>query len=262
LGRADRLLLSAALVAMLGLTALACEDALEGNLPPEIVSGVSMTTGTVRTGETMELRVLEARDPDGDQIAFQWEAERGTIEPAGPTMESLAKYTAPPEPGEDTIIVVASDGRGGKATVYVMVMVVSETEPTSTPAPTPFAEITSPSDGARVYHETRVSGDFRNLSQDQDIWVMVQPHLSPQFHPQENAVKTADGQWFADAYFGEQPSSNVGERFELIIVAATQETSQAFLDYLAEAKETGSFPGLAFLPEGATILDQITVERQ
>lgn len=159
-------------------------------------------------------------------------------------------------------MVVASDGRGGEASYQVMVMVLSETEPTSIPVPTPFAEITSPSSGALVGFETRVSGDFRNLSQGQDIWVIVQPHLSPQFHPQGRAVKTAEGQWSGVAYFGEQPASNVGEEFELIIVAATQNMSQAFVDYLAEAEKTGSFPGLAFLPEEATILDQITVQRR
>jgi hypothetical protein len=92
--------------------------------------------------------------------------------------------------------------------------------------------------------------------------LIVQPHLAPTFHPQNAPAIASDGEWSAIVYFGESPSRNIGERFELIAISANEEGSRAIAAYLEQAAEDGSFPGLAFLPEGTELQDQITVTRE
>ena len=266
----------------------ACEDG-GGNRPPKIVSGISAPRPIVVPGERIQLRVISATDPDGDTITYTWKANRGTVEPSGPSAASAATYTAPSELGDDKVTVTVSDGKGGTATdaIKFTVVVGGETPSpvaTGTPTPTPAAvpsqstampsqrtatptvvpsvEITEPVDGGTVEYITNVRGTFANVPADRDIWVVVQPHLAPQFHPQPRAIiDRPKGEWWATAYFGASPSTNIGEKFDVIVVLADADGSQAFKDYLSQVEQTGSKKGLAFLPDGVESYDHITVTR-
>lgn len=262
--------LSAALVslalAVLSVVVGACGGNGEGvNLPPIIVSGISLPTGTVEAGERISLQVIRITDPDGDPVTYTWSARFGTVDPVGPTQAPTTEYTAPEFAGDESVTVIVSDGRGGVTTdaiEFQIVVAAAENTPTP-PGPTPTVEITNPTDGGEVVHSTQVRGTSSNISPDQDIWLVVQPHLAPQFHPQPGPVAQGqDGEWIGTAFFGESPSRNIGEGFELIVVLATREASQAFREYLDQSSRTGSFPGLAFLLDGTEIEDQITVTRR
>jgi hypothetical protein len=121
-------------------------------------------------------------------------------------------------------------------------------------------EITEPLDGETVEHITQVRGTFADVPADRNIWVVVQPHLAPQFHPQPKAIMNRPkSEWWATAYFGESSSTSIGEQFEVIVVLADAEGSQAFEDYLRQAEQAGSYKGLAFLPDGVESYDQMIV---
>ncbi len=258
----------------------ACEEE-GGNRPPKIVSGISVPTGTVRAGERIQLRVISATDPDGDALTYTWEALKGRVEPSGPSADPVTIYTAPLVAQQDSVTVTVSDGKGGTSTDTIGFTVVvavgtpspspvgPRPSPTGTPSPgtaTPTVpasvEITEPADGGTVEHKTQVGGTVADLALGRDIWVFVQPHLAPQFHPQPKAITNREkGEWWATAYFGTSPSTNIGEQFEVIVTVADRGGSQAIEDYLRQAEQTGSWPGLAFLPDGVEMYDQITVTR-
>lgn len=143
-------------------------------------------------------------------------------------------------------------------------------QPTSVPTPTSVPEpvvasvtITSPIDGASVAHTELVTGTHSNAPPDHQLWLIVQPHLAPRYHPQlAPLVQRQDGVWSGFAYFGEDPSTNAGEQFQLIVVLATRAASEEFQRYLDQSETVESFEGLPFLPEeGMEMVDQITVTR-
>ena len=62
-----------------------------------------------------------ASDPDGDELIFEWSADRGNISGEG----AVVTWTAPPQSGEVTIIVTVSDGRGGTANESIVFVVAT-----------------------------------------------------------------------------------------------------------------------------------------
>jgi len=113
----------------------------EENRPPVIVLGVQLPTGVVEAGQTVTLRVGSVNDPDNDAVVYIWKANVGTIEDPGPQGDPTVRYTAPSTPGEDTVTVIISDGKGGITSDSVRFNVVvaqpPPSPPPSTPIPTP-----------------------------------------------------------------------------------------------------------------------------
>ncbi len=62
-----------------------------------------------------------ATDPDGDAVTYRWTAPAGTF--SAPTAQNTT-WTAPNQPGNQTLTVTATDARGGTATASVTIQVV------------------------------------------------------------------------------------------------------------------------------------------
>jgi len=78
-----------------------------------------------------------------------------------------------------------------------------------------------PAEGGVVDHTFKVTGSFSNLPPGASIWVLVQPHDAPQYHPQSGpAIELSGGQWSTIAYAGESPFKNIGGQFEVTVVVA------------------------------------------
>ena len=104
------------------------------NASPEI-KGITLSSSTVFVGEKYDIFV-DAVDPDGDQLSFEWNVAGGTI---ADKTKNPAKWSTPDTPGDYNISVSVSDGKGNisntSITVYVGKVVV-ETPRTSTETPT------------------------------------------------------------------------------------------------------------------------------
>ncbi len=90
------------------------------NNPPTVQAACEPCT--VPRGGEVRLRA-DASDPDGDAIAYDWSAGRGTF--TGATDGPDALWTAPDRIGVVVIRVAVDDGRGGTAAAEVPVEVVN-----------------------------------------------------------------------------------------------------------------------------------------
>jgi len=90
-----------------------------GNQDP-VINKLKADPETIRVGMISTI-TCDATDPDGDQLAYSWEASLGYILGSG----SKVQYTAASCCiGENTITATVEDGRGGKASKSVKVVVL------------------------------------------------------------------------------------------------------------------------------------------
>jgi Bacterial Ig domain len=73
----------------------------------------------VDVGQTARITAT-AIDPDGDVLVYHWIAPAGTLADAS---QAQTTWTAPQEEGSVALTAVADDGRGGKASDYVRIVI-------------------------------------------------------------------------------------------------------------------------------------------
>ena len=127
-----------------------------------------------------------------------------------------------------------------------------------------------------------VSGTARYIPKDQHVWLIVSPDLTekPRYFPQDGA-RTDDGQrlagqgylrpndlghWRAyNVILGARELARPGgvsisrEPFTLLLYRADSKAAKPLNDYIAAHSDGGL--GMDEVPEGATLLDGLTVER-
>lgn len=85
------------------------------NNPPLIVSLTADGSPPDETNRVREWRTITlqctAADPDGDKLTYLWRATGGKINGQGDTVG----WTSPGVPGNYTVTVIVTDGRGGQA---------------------------------------------------------------------------------------------------------------------------------------------------
>jgi len=78
----------------------------------------------VEVGKSASLSV-DVKNPGGLKLEYKWKAEKGTIVPSQ-LSQTIADYTAPNMPGDDTVILeVSSNGRTVFTSQAVKIEVVS-----------------------------------------------------------------------------------------------------------------------------------------
>jgi hypothetical protein len=103
---------------------------LPPNQPPVAAAGDDQVVFTAGCVTEMALDGSLSSDPDGDQLAFTWSGDFGTMGGPTPTISLL--------PGRYTFTVTVEDGRGGVASDTVDVMVIDNVAPEiGTVSPTP-----------------------------------------------------------------------------------------------------------------------------
>ena len=90
------------------------------NRPPTVTA--TCDPCVVAPGGSVRLTAT-ASDPDGDPLTYDWSATWGGLDV--PVDEPTVKWIAPAEPGQATIRVEVSDGRGGSASAEVEVEVAN-----------------------------------------------------------------------------------------------------------------------------------------
>mgnify|MGYP001030022548 CR=1 FL=1 len=86
------------------------------NQPP-LISSLTANAERVNPSGSCQVKCV-ASDPDGDKLSYVWSAS-GNISGEGPTVT----WTVPAVPGDYTITVKVTDGRGGKATAQLAISV-------------------------------------------------------------------------------------------------------------------------------------------
>jgi hypothetical protein len=89
---------------------------IRANQPP-VISSLTVNVGWVSPSDSCQVKCV-ASDPDGDELSYTWSAN-GDISGGG----SIVTWTAPATPGDYTIMVKVTDGRGGEATMQLPISV-------------------------------------------------------------------------------------------------------------------------------------------
>jgi len=134
------------------------------------------------------------------------------------------------------------------------------TETNISPTETPLlAEvlIENPGNGAVVDVEIEVSGIYRNVAENDAIWVIVQPAENGRYYPHRTAAtKHDDGMWSSGVEVGGGIS---GEAFT-IHVAVVNDTGQVCLDaYVEQSLENNTWSGFDDRPCQVDIKDSVGV---
>ena len=93
------------------------------NQPP-FISSLTASNERVSPSGSCQVKCV-ASDPDGDELSYAWSASRGSISGESSTVT----WTAPAAPGNYTIIVKVTDGRGGEAATELIIKVVPNQPP-------------------------------------------------------------------------------------------------------------------------------------
>jgi len=88
------------------------------NNPPEIKDLTVTPEDKIHKHKTATIE-CHASDPDGDELSYDWWAEKGDISWEG----SVATWEAPGQEGTFTIMVTVSDGRGGEDSETIVLRV-------------------------------------------------------------------------------------------------------------------------------------------
>jgi len=93
------------------------------NQPP-VISSLTAGAGRVNPSDSCQVKCV-ASDPDGDELSYTWSADGGSISGEEP----VVTWTAPAVPGDYTIAVKVTDGRGGEATTQLTIGVAVNQPP-------------------------------------------------------------------------------------------------------------------------------------
>lgn len=132
--------------------------------------------------------------------------------------------------------------------------------PTKTPTLTSEIKITYPSNSSSVDMQETITGTAENIPEGQKLWILVYPLLAYKFYPQNPNVNIINGEWSMTIGIGAK--DNGGETFKIIAVLADQEANGEFTSYINTGISTGSWPGMGSIPEGAKVVNEVTVTRR
>ena len=130
-------------------------------------------------------------------------------------------------------------------------------------APEKEVIISNPISGSLVGYETKMEGSFSTKYKDADLWLILQPVISPRFYPADGPIlKTKNGTLKGTIYFGGSETDAIGEEFVVFIASTTPDASKAIKDYYQKSMKTNSWEGLVSLPKNTKLHDSITLTKK
>ena len=99
-----------------------CTSATASHSP--VINNLSAESEVLLASQICEI-TCNASDLDGDNLTYEWSANRGSISGEGP----VVTWTAPDAAGNYTITVSVHDGNGSQSTSYLSIEVVATHEP-------------------------------------------------------------------------------------------------------------------------------------
>ena len=97
--------------------------AVQENHNPIINAFLSPTQNTLAANQSYDF-IVQAQDPDGDILEFNWTVNPNIgVPPAFNPKEAKMNWFPPSIPGNYTITVIATDGRGGQAAMSMIITI-------------------------------------------------------------------------------------------------------------------------------------------
>lgn len=122
-------------------------------------------------------------------------------------------------------------------------------------------EITYPQDQAAVDQCELIQGTSQAIPPESSAWLVIFSKDVGRYYPQANPLLIgADGKWSMKVFIGLDQDS--GKYFDLLLVLADDSANREFLDYEKQAYAEKNWAGMEFLPAGADLYDQVTVQRR
>ncbi len=119
----------------------------------------------------------------------------------------------------------------------------------------------SPVDESHQYSPISLIGSSLNLPADKHFWIVVNPHGSNGWWPQDAEIKIkSNNRWAGTAHLGE-PGKSIGQMFNIHFVAANVNAHNEFVRYIKDSERTRTYPERN-MPDGAESLGYITVKNK
>lgn len=120
--------------------------------------------------------------------------------------------------------------------------------------------IAYPLNGGEVALREPVRGESVRLADGDQLWLAVFSHDVARYYFQAlPPLRDGSGDWSLTTQIGVE--GDVGRRFDLVAFFVADEALPALTDYIESGQTTGSWDGLASLPDGFDELARITVIR-
>jgi hypothetical protein len=193
------------------------------NSPPEIVT-LAASPKEICPGDQTSL-VAVVVDPDGDLLKYVWNSEVGTISnPLEDSNGGEADYLGPASPGEDSIELTVSDGKGGVDKQQASVKVRGDC--------VPLVRITSPKDIITCSEDAcqfRLEGSTSSVVSRSDfndlrLYVLLFPIDPPgagwYIQLQPGGIQASDGLWSqSPSWLGSTASpAKAGDTLKIVAV--------------------------------------------
>jgi hypothetical protein len=126
---------------------------------------------------------------------------------------------------------------------------------------TPEISITFPKNNDSIEQTTRVEGTFKNVRNQDRVWVFINPIDVFRYFPQNSfADLDANGTWTSLCYFGQD--RDTGKKFEIIVVLLEKEAIKQVQNYLKDSKNRQDWSGMKGIPENSIIYERKIVVRK
>jgi len=123
----------------------------------------------------------------------------------------------------------------------------------------PEINFTYPSNATIVNMKETVSGTAKNIPSGYKLWILVHPLATNNLYPQKGNVQIINEKWSIPIEIGIK--ENAGEQFEIIAALADEKAHEEFTNYINTGKNTGYWPGMNNIPDGAGVYDEVIVTR-
>lgn len=138
------------------------------------------------------------------------------------------------------------------------------------PAQEMKAEIVLPTDGSVVSYRVAVEGTHSGIPDNTELWLVVFSEgftignyvRPPIYYPQSSPIlRMPGGTWHSVASVGPSEAESRGEKYDILLVAASRMATKQFIKYEQDASARGRWSGMLALPRGTVVLDSVTVTR-
>lgn len=239
--------------------------------PPPLVSlnvaSVTSPGGTASSIPAGESVAIVVDVEPYEELQWSWDVS-GTSGGTLNTKEGENVVYKAGQAGIDTITARANlaDGTQIKQSITMNVQPPATETPTATPtAMPPKVTLDNIQNDQKVPCSNLASGTYPD-GLDKAIWPIV--YIAGRYHPQDEGGKAApkaNGTWHQTVRFGDcagNPTKDVGQSFQLVIVTANEAANAAFEAYILKGQQTGDWPGMEQLPPGAEEQTRIFVIRE
>lgn len=125
----------------------------------------------------------------------------------------------------------------------------------------PVADIVSPPGGAVVPYPVPVRGTVEGLPDDRQLWLWIKKTDERRIHPLDRACTVAGTSWTCDDVFLGDLDTGRGQTFEISVVDASAGAIAVLQEHGQRDKQLPDAYDGIHAPEGARVLDSVTVRR-